>query len=298
MEIALATCAGVPPEFDDDELLAESLRARGATAEFVRWDAAADWRRYDRVVIRSTWDYTQRREEYLAWADSVDGRLRNAPALVRWNSDKHYLADLEAAGLPVVPTRFVAPGQEIGELEGAGEVAIKPTISAGGRDTGRFRPAAHDGARALIESIVASGRTAMVQPYLEAVDRQGETALVFVAGRLAHVLAKRAVLAPDEVAPVRDDNLGAAEAMYDPTLVTVGSADDEQRELGRRVVDDLTRRFGATPLIARVDLVPGPDGAPLLLELEAVEPNLYLRQAPQTAELLAEAVLEDLRDDG
>jgi hypothetical protein len=293
MQIALASFEGVPVEFDDDELIVEALARRGAGTEFVNWDdPVADWERFERVVIRSTWDYTLRRDEFLAWAESLDGRLRNEPALVRWNSDKRYLADLAAAGLPVVPTRFVAPGDAVGTLDG--EVAVKPTVSAGGRDTGRFRPAAHDHARALIEKIVAGGGTAMVQPYLDAVDREGETGLVFIAGRLAHVLAKRAVLAPDEVAPIRDDALGAAEAMYDPTLVTIGSADREQRELGARIVEHLGERFGSLPLIARVDLVPGPDGAPCLIEVEAIEPNLYLRQAPVTGERLAEAILADL----
>jgi hypothetical protein len=134
----------------------------------------------------------------------------------------------------------------------------------------------------------------MLQPYLDAVDSEGETALVFIAGELAHVLHKRAVLAPDEVAPVRDDALGAAEAMYDPTLVTIGQAAEDQRELGRRVVGWLAERFGAPPLIARVDTVRDASGSPVVLELEAVEPNLYLRQAPATAELLADAILTEL----
>ena len=294
MQIALATCAGVPPEFDDDELLADALRERGAGAEFVEWDdQGVEWDAFDRVVIRSTWDYTQRRRKFLAWAERVDGRLRNPPALVRWNSDKHYLGDLAAAGLPVVPTRYIEPGDDAGEL--SGEIAVKPAISAGGRDTGRFGPHAYAVARELIDSIVSGGRAAMVQPYLDAVDREGETALVFIAGELAHVLAKRAVLAPDEVAPIRDDALGAAEAMYDPTLVTIGDSTDDERELGRRVVAYLAKRFGEAPLIARVDTVRDASGAPVLLELEAVEPNLYLRQAPHTAELLADAIVADLR---
>ncbi len=293
MQIALATCAGVPPDFDDDELIVEALRERGTSAEFVEWDdPAADWEAYDRVVIRSTWDYTLRLDEYLDWVDRVDGRLRNTPELVRWNSDKRYVGDLADAALPVVPTRFINPGEEAGEL--VGQIAIKPTVSAGGRDTGRFGPVAHEAARELVEQIVADGRTAMLQPYLEAVETEGETALVFIAGELAHVLHKRAVLAPDEVAPVRDDALRAAEAMYDPTLVTVGKAAEDQRELGRRVIGWLAERFGAPPLIARVDTVRDASGSPVVLELEAVEPNLYLRQAPATAQLLADAILAEL----
>lgn len=296
MHIALATSSAVPDEFDDDERILAALHHRGAHAEFVEWDdPAAQWEDFDLVVIRSTWDYTHRRDEFVAWADSLGERLRNRPAVVRWNSDKRYLADLAEAGIPVVPTRFVEPGEEPGEL--SGEIVVKPSISAGGRDTGRFRPPVHAAAEALISRIGAAGATAMVQPYLETVDREGERALVFIAGELAHVLAKRAVLAPDEVAPVRDDSLGAAEAMYDPTLVTLGEAGDDQVELGRRLVAELGRRFGSVPLIARVDVVRDEDGAPVLLELEAIEPNLYLHQAPATAELLADAILAELGSD-
>lgn len=292
MRIALATYHGITEQFDDDRLLAQALRNRGAEASSLRWDQPdAEWQSFDLVVIRSTWDYTLRLAEYLGWADSLGGRLRNRPELVRWNSDKRYLGDLGAAGLPVVATVYVGPGDPVPELEG--EIAVKPTVSAGGRDTGRFTPAAHDRARQLIERIVAGGRTAMVQPYLESVDREGETALVFIAGELAHVLRKRAVLAPDEVAPVRDDALGAAEAMYDPELVQAGSAGDAEIELGAAVIDHLHLRFGETPLITRVDLVRAVDGAPLVLELEAVEPHLYLDQVPATVELLAQAIVAE-----
>jgi hypothetical protein len=292
VQIALATYHGSTGQFDDDRLLAAALATRGAESRSVRWDDPdVRWDVFDLVVIRSTWDYTDRLGEFLAWADSLDGRLRNAPELVRWNSDKRYLGDLAAAGVPVVPTEYVEPGAPVPAL--AGEVAVKPTVSAGGRDTGRFSEATHADARALIERITAEGRTAMVQPYLASVDSEGETALVFIAGRLAHVLRKRAVLAPDEVAPVRDDELGAAEAMYDPGLVRPASARPAEIELGSAVVEQLRSRFGAIPLIARTDLVGGPDGAPCVLELEAVEPHLYLEQAPDSVELLAEAIVAE-----
>lgn len=255
-------------------------------------DTRAEWERFDLVVIRSTWDYTRRRRRFLAWADSIGERLRNLPAMVRWNSDKRYMGDLAAAGLPIVPTRFVEPGQRPPTLDG--EIVVKPTVSAGGRDTGRFGGGAEEAAAMLLERILTSGRTAMVQPYLEAVDRGGETALVFVAGRLAHALKKRAVLRPDEVAPVRNDVLGAAEAMYDPSLVMASSAGRDEIEVGAAIVDHVSARFGAVPLFARVDLARDAHGRPAVMELEAIEPSLYLRQAPATAERLAEAVIDEV----
>ena len=166
------------------------------------------------MVIRSTWDYARRRDEFLRWCESVGERLHNRAALVRWNTDKRYLGDLADAGVPVVETRYVEPGEPMPELEG--EIVVKPNVSAGGRDTGRFGPAAHDEARELIAAIQASGRTAMVQPYQPTVDAVGETAVLCIDGEPAHALRKRAVLRPDEVAPVRDDGVGAAEIMYDP----------------------------------------------------------------------------------
>jgi hypothetical protein len=168
---------------------------------------------------------------------------------------------------------------------------VKPAVSAGARDTGRFGPAAHREALALLEEIGRSGRVALVQPYLKAVDELGETALVFVAGELSHVLSKRPVLRPDEVAPMADDELGPALAMYDDGLVGPGEASAAERGLAERLTGWLAERFGGVLLYARVDLVPGPEGEPVLLELEVTEPALYLESAPEAANRLAAAAL-------
>jgi hypothetical protein len=290
VRIAIASFEGMPPDFRDDEWLVDALRGREVEVEVIPWDRpGVDWARFDSVVVRSTWDYARRRDEFLAWADGVGGRLHNSPALLRWNTDKHYLADLQADGIAVVPTRYVAPGDPAPELQG--DVVVKPTISAGGRDTGRFSRDTHDGARALIAAIQASGRTAMVQPYLPTVDTIGETAVLMIDGEFAHALRKLAVLRPDEVAPVRDDAVGAAEVMYDPGLVTETEASAAEVDHARAIVADIAARFDYMPLYARVDTIPGPDGEPLLLELEAVEPNFYLDQVPRTTARVAEAVL-------
>jgi hypothetical protein len=290
VNVALATCAVMPDGLEVDRGLKTALEAGGASAEYVSWDdGSADWTAFDVVVVRSTFDYSRRRDEFLAWAEALDGRLRNSPEVVRWNSDKRYLSDLAAAGLPVVPTTFVFPRDQLPPLDG--EIVVKPAVSAGGRDTGRFAPAAHDAARALLVDITQGGRVAMVQPYLPAVDERGETALVFIAGELSHVLRKRAVLAPDEVAPTRDDEVGAAEVMYDEDLVRLGDATGEERALAAAVVAAVAERFGAAPLYARVDLLSGRDGAPTLLELELIEPALYLAEAPSAAERLAAAII-------
>ena len=290
VKVALATAAAVPAEFDDDARLAAALRERGADAAPAVWnDRTVDWSRFDRVVIRSTWDYTEQLTDFLAWADAIGPRLRNRPELVRWNSDKRYLADLGAAGIPVVETRFVEPGDAPPPI--AGEVVVKPAVSAGARNTGRFGSASHDQARALLERLAEDGRTAMVQPYLDAVDERGETAIVFLAGQQSHALRKRAVLEPDEEAPLRDDGLGSAEAMYRDDLVTAGEAEPAELETADTVVSYLGERFGAPPLYVRVDLLPGANGQPVVLEVEAVEPHLYFDFAPGAVDVLADLIV-------
>ena len=290
MRVAIATFASMPPEFTDDERLADALHALDATAERVSWDDdSADWAAFGAVVIRSTWDYAQRRDEFVAWAESVGSRLHNSPGIIRWNTDKHYLGELEAAGLPVVHTDYIAPGDPVPALDG--EVVVKPTVSAGAKDAGRFSERTHAEARALIDRVHSSGRSVMVQPYQASVDTTGETAIVCLDGEPSHVLRKAAVLRPDEVAPVRDDAIGAAEIMYDPGLVVAGEARQDEFELAREVIGHVSERFDYVPLYARVDMVAGPDGDPVLMELEAVEPNLYLDQAPGSAERVARAIL-------
>ncbi len=295
MRVAIASFTGLPAEFTDDQRLIAVLERRGVETFHVPWDDPdVDWTGFEAVVIRSTWDYSRRRDEFLAWADSVGDRLHNSPDVLRWNSDKRYLGELAAAGFSTVRTTYVEPGDQPVPLEG--EVVIKPTVSAGGRDTGRFAPPAHDQARALLASIQAAGKTAMVQPFVPTVEAAGETAVVCLDGEPSHVLRKLAVLRADEVAPVRDDALGAAEVMYDPGLVTAGEATEDELSLARAIVAHVAERFGYMPLYARVDMLLGHEGEPLLLELEAVEPNLYLDQVEGADERLADAIVERLAD--
>jgi glutathione synthase/RimK-type ligase-like ATP-grasp enzyme len=290
VRIAIATFSQRPPEFRDDERLAEAIGALGTAAAVEPWDdPAVDWRRYELVVIRSTWNYARRRDEFLDWAGRIGDRLHNAPPVVRWNSDKRYLRDLAGDGIRVVETRYVEPADPAPELDG--EVVIKPNVSVGAGDTGRFGPATHRTARELIASIQASGRAAMVQPYQPSVDTVGETGVLCIDGEPVHALRKRAVLRPDEIAPARDDAVGAAEVMYDPGLVTAADATPAELDHARAVVARVAERFDYLPLYARVDTVPGPDGEPVLMELEAIEPTFYLDQAPATAERAAEAIL-------
>jgi hypothetical protein len=282
VRIAFATSRDLPGGWDDDR---EAARLAGA--DFAIWDdPAVDWEAYDRVVIRSVWDYSRRLGEFLAWCREVGPeRLRNMPELVAFDSDKRYLGELRAR---TAPTTFVGPGDPLPELRG--EVVVKPNVSAGARDTGRFGPATHGDALALIGRIRASGRVAIVQAYLADVDRRGETALVFIAGELSHVLQKRPVLRGEGEAPLGDDEHGPAAVMLEDDLVRPGSAEPAQREFAAAVVAEVSERFG-TPLYVRVDVAHDDEGRPLLMELEAIEPCLYLDLVPGAAERFARAAL-------
>jgi hypothetical protein len=286
MRVAFATCPALPDGWADDHEVARLIGA-----EYAVWDdPGVDWEAYDRVVLRSVWDYSGRVEEFLGWCAAVgSGRLRNRPDLVAFDADKRYLGEL---GVRIAPTIFVGPGDPLPTLEG--EVVVKPNVSAGARSTGRFAPPRHADALALIERIRASGRVAIVQGYLDSVDRTGETALVFIAGELSHVLRKRAVLREEGEAPLADGPLRAAAVMLEDDLVVAGEADQAQRDFAAEVMAAVSARF-EVPLYARVDIAAEADGRPVLMELEAIEPNLYLATAPGAAERFARAALDSSR---
>ncbi|WP_346623395.1 hypothetical protein [Blastococcus montanus] len=268
----------------DLPLAVAALGDTGYAADLVRWDDAdVDWSGFDLVVVRSCWDYAWRLEEFLSWAQAVP-RLRNAVELLRWNTDKTYLRDLERAGLPVVPTVWSPVRAE--DLPEAGEWVVKPSVSAGSRDTARWsEPAA---VLAHVAELTGAGRTAMVQPYLASVDDRGETAMLFIGGRFSHAVRKGALLKPGE--GVRQDRDSRGDLR--PMTPTAG-----QRSVAQSVFDAIGDLVpgAATPLYARIDLVADDAGRPVLLELELTEPSLFLPQAPEAAATLARAVEAELR---
>ena len=277
--LALATCADLPDGDPDDAGLPAALAAHGVRAAWAVWDdEAVDWSRFHGVLVRSTWDYHGRRDAFLAWAHAVP-RVVNAPGVLAWNTDKRYLGELAAAGLPVVRTTFVAPGGRAALPDEA--FVVKPAVSAGSRDTARFAGGEDARARALVADIARSGRAAMIQPYLQSVDAHGETALLFLAGGFSHAIRKGALLVEGR-GPTQD--LFAAEQIAPCTPRAA------ELDVATRVVAHVTARFGELPY-ARVDLVAGEDGAPLVLELELTEPSLFFAHGPADApERLAAAV--------
>ncbi|MFI7497580.1 RimK family alpha-L-glutamate ligase [Streptomyces sp. NPDC049687] len=267
--IALVTCRPGPEVSVDRDLpgLVAALREAGADAEAVVWDDPdADWAGYDLAVIRSTWDYSWRADEFLAWARKTGAvtRLANPAEVVRWNSDKRYLGELAAAGVPTVPTRYLAPG-EAADLPGHHEYVVKPTSGAGARFAARYTPDEHDTAVRHLARMHDEGFTAMVQPYVRGIDVGGERALQFFGGRLLHASRKGAVLAPGTAY----DERKVAHPGLEPWRPTDAELAVAERALS--AVPDAPEL-----LYARVDLVDGDDGRPQVMELELVEPNLFL----------------------
>ena len=267
----------------DLPIAAAALADAGFGVDLVRWDDdTVDWAAVDLAVVRSCWDYAWRLEEFLGWAGSVP-RLRNPVEVLRWNTDKTYLRDLERAGLPVVPT--VWDPTDAGELPDAGEWVVKPSVSAGSRDTARWSDAGE--ALAHAAQLRAAGRTAMLQPYLASVDDEGETAMLFLGGRFSHAVRKGPLLGRGE--GVRQDRDSRGDLA--PTTPTAA-----QRELAQQVLDAVPDLVGGgtAPLYARIDLVGDAAGRPVLLELELTEPSLFLPQAPGGAGTLVRAVEAEL----
>jgi glutathione synthase/RimK-type ligase-like ATP-grasp enzyme len=268
----------------DLPLAVAAFREAGREVELVRWDdPAVDWAGFDLAVVRSCWDYAWRREEFLGWAAAVP-RLRNAVELLRWNTDKTYLRDLEGAGLPVVPT--VWDPVRADELPDAQEWVVKPSVSAGSRDTARWEgPSA---ALSHVAQLVLAGRTAMLQPYLPSVDEAGETAMLFIGGRFSHSVRKGPLLRRGE--GVRQDRNSRGDlARAEPAPA--------QRDVAEAVVAAVAGLVpdAPAPLYARIDLVDDGAGRPVVLELELTEPSLFLPQAPEAAGALVGAVEAELQ---
>jgi O-ureido-D-serine cyclo-ligase len=296
--IALATATEALPLDADMPPLLAACAAAGLHAEAVCWDEpTARWGDYDAVVLRSTWDYVPRLPEFLGWAAAVarDTRLFNPPDLVRWSCDKHYLADLARAGVPITPTRFVEPGDDVrlaladalaGRFEGGAvgafdELVAKPAVGAGSKDALRVHRRDAERARLQVERLLGEGRSVLLQPYLGRVDEHGETAMIYIDGRFSHAIRKGPLLRPGDLA----EGLFAAEDIR---------AREPSRDEGRVAKMAFNAIPGPVPLYARVDLLQGADGQPVVLELELVEPSLFFDQGPGSARRFVDALVERL----
>lgn len=277
--IVLASCRQLPDGDGDDAGLVAALRARGLHARWLPWDDP-DTEQADLVILRAAWDYAERREEFLAWTGRVRNLL-NAPEVVAWNSDKHYLRDLAGAGIPVVPSSFLEPGATPAALP-RGEMVVKPAIGAGSIDTLRF--VEPDAAAEHAAELLRAGRSVLIQPYDPRVEA-GETALVFLGGEESHAFTKGPMLPPQGGMPRLDESGTFAEES-----LSLADPDIDMWELGHSVLDAASSHLGIPRnefLYARVDLI-GSGSEAVLLELELIEPGLGWRQLDEDARELGQ----------
>ena len=286
--IALVTTHEARGHDKDLGILSRALDASGAEWEIVDWDDQhVDWSRFSIAVLRSTWDYHERLGEFLVWARGVGARTRlfNPLDIVQWNVDKRYLIDLAGASIDVMPTTFVSRPSDLAAVDLTRDVIVKPAVSAGSNNTARHvgDPVA---ARQPVERIMRSSGVALVQPYQPTIDTLGETGLVYLAGEFSHAFGKAAIFG---------DSDPRHNGLYMEEQISARNASSAERALGDRVMAVLADRFGEAPLYARIDMVTNAVGVPEIMEVELVEPSLYLHLDDDAPSRAASALVEASR---
>jgi len=281
VDIALVTCVELPDPDRDMAPLEAAVRAAGLSCAVVAWDdPSVDWSRFRLTLLRATWNYPLMRDAFLDWAARVDAvsRLWNPLALVRWSSHKRYLLDLEARGIPITPTVLVPQGSgltlgEIVDARGWDEVVVKPAVSAGSYRTIRTSLTRLRQGEEHLRDLVAE-RDVLVQRYLPSVEGPGERAIVWIDGALTHAVRKSPRFEGDreQVSPMAMSIAPAEAALAERALATV----------------DMPMLYG------RVDVAPGPDGRPVVMELELVEPSLFFPQSPAALDRMVRALAREL----
>jgi glutathione synthase/RimK-type ligase-like ATP-grasp enzyme len=292
VRIALVTGSAGPDLMHEvDRPLVAALEARGIEVGQPIWhDGMVDWASFDLALVRTTWDYPGRRDEFVAWAERAGAftDLRNPPDVLRWNTHKSYLLELEERGAPVVPTAWLGSGDRVdlaGLLASRGwsRAVVKPAVASGSDGLLRVGIATTDDAdlaagQAHLDALLATGDV-LVQPYLAAVETRGELSVILIDGRVSHVVRKTP---PQGEFRIQEQFGGRYVA--EPI-------DPEVQALAEWIVD----ATGADLLVARVDLIEDASGVPQLVELEATEPDLYLGVVPEAAGRLVDAIVEAVR---
>lgn len=272
----------------DGPFLFPALEKASVAYEVVAWDdPKVKWKQYSTVVLRACWDYFRRPDEFREVLDQIAAttRLENPLEVIEWNIDKRYLTELRKAGLPTVTTAYVShlsPPTELGSALaqisrwGSAEVVVKPTVSAGSNDTFRLEAADGSAVSKAVQAIVDSDRVAMIQPFLAAVDEEGERGSVYFNGEFDHSFSRKVMLAA-----------GGQDASVLSAPESVGAVEltAAERMVSDRVNSWLTDRFGSL-LYARVDLLPSPEG-PQVVEVELIEPSLFFEADPESASRFA-----------
>jgi len=273
MKLRIATCSTLPEVDVDAAPLAEALVNAGIDATLVAWDdPTANWDTPIPTLIRSTWNYALDVGRFLAWVDraSAAAPLWNPPHVVRANVHKRYLLELQARGVPIVPTTLARPGVPVAMPYS--KFVIKPEVGAGSLDTRVFEPG--DPAAATHLAQILSRGFALIQPFMASVDEYGERSMIWIDGKLTHSIRKSPRFSGDN------------ESIEGPFPI----ADDE-----REVAEAALAPYASSILYGRVDLARDDAGQPRVMELELVEPSLFFARHPPALERFVGRLLRELR---
>lgn len=275
------TCADERYLEPEVHVAADVLRARGVPTDVVSWDEDRDWAAYRLVVVRTPWDYFDRLTDFLDWAARVEREttLVNPADVLRWNSHKGYLVELATKGVPTVPTRMVpGPSTDVADQVREvpwDEVVVKPAVDGGARHA--WRGWRDDPALSRVAERLTDHGDVVVQPFVPAIV-DGERSLVFLGGRFSHAVRK----VPSAGDYRSQRHLGGSEVPHEPDAAEIRVALAAMAAAPGRLT------------YARVDLVDW-EGAPVLIELEVIEPDLFFRDVPERVERFADVVVDELR---
>ena len=287
MNVALATSSALPSLTEDDQLLIPALRAFGIDAHPVIWnDRSIAWGDFDMCVIRSTWDYTAQLNEFLKWTRHVSSRtlLHNSCEIVSWNTDKHYLIDLERIGISIVPTQWVEVDDAI-HLETlfsifeCEKLVVKPVVGAGGEGVSKIGRADIGNLPPSLRAHMQS-RGLMAQPYFKSVETAGEFSFLFFNGEFSHAIEKTPAPGEYRVNPA----WGGIYRAFTPSREQISCAQD--------VIETLALQT----LYSRVDFLLDDAGCMRLSELELTEPCMFLSHDPSSARRFAGAIASRLEE--
>jgi glutathione synthase/RimK-type ligase-like ATP-grasp enzyme len=290
MNLALVSCRDLPDWEVDDLPLHAALRDRGVRVHTPAWDAPADWEEHRLVVIRTTWDYWDRRDAFVQWASTVAdvSTLHNPPEVIRWNTHKSYLRTLEQRGLPLAPTVWIDPSASVDVAalmaeRGWRRAFFKPVVGANAWRTLRFdaSPPSIANAQRWIDGI-SDHEGMMLQPYLTTVEEEGEYSIILFDGRVSHGVLKTPQPGDYRV----QDDWGASDAPFEPT--------DTMRDIAHRAIAITSEILNLErPLLyARLDLLRDLDGRLCVNELELVEPSLFFRHSAEAVTMFADAIMD------
>ena len=278
-----------------EEGLPDALAERGMDPQIVSWDdESVDWSQAGVVVIRSVHNYASRREDFVAWARSIR-KLLNPADVVDWNTDKHYLQDLGRLGMPTIATTWLEPDRGLSKHQvhtrfpSQGDFVVKPAVSSGSRDTGRYT--ARDAVSRMnaiqhAYGLLQEGRSVMVQRYVKSVDERGETALIYFNGVLSHTVEKHAML----LGPLADPDTVAEEVteVRDATPAELRLGDQARAAIHGHIKSRIGR--DSQLLYCRIDIVEGDNSEPKVMEVSLVDASLFLGTVPGALDNFADAI--------